>query len=105
MILIWILAGPFAINNSSCPLSSTKVTGGGMAFDPANNFLYFVDNRSATRGVFRIQYLSQGDSGNGSFDFSSTFSLGGNSTTDVFPGGQTGCALPGKPELAQLSGA
>jgi uncharacterized repeat protein (TIGR01451 family) len=92
-------AGPFAINNSSCALSSTKVTGGGMAFDPANNFLYFVDNRSATRGVFRIQYLPQGDSGNGSFDFNSTFSLGGNSTTDVFPGGQTGCALPGNPSL------
>jgi titin len=91
--------GPFAINHNSCPLSSTKVTGGGMAFDPANNFLYFVDNRSATRGVFRIQYVPQGDGGNGSFDFSSTFSLGGNSTTDVFPGGQTGCALPGNPSL------
>lgn len=91
--------GPFAINNSSCPLSSTKITGGGMAFDPATNFLYFVDNRSATRGVFRIQYLPQGDNGNGSFDFSSTFSLGGNSTTDVFPGGQTVCALPGNPSL------
>ena len=91
--------GPFAINNDTCPLSSTKVTGGSMAFDPATNFLYFVDNRSATRGVFRIQYLSQGDNGNGSFDFSSTFSLGGNSTTDVFPGGQTGCALPGNPSL------
>jgi hypothetical protein len=70
-----------------------------MAFDPANNFLYFVDNRSATRGVFRMQYVPQGDSGNGSFDFNSTFSLGGNSTTDVFPGGQTGCALPGNPSL------
>ncbi len=91
--------GPFAINNNSCPLSSTKVTGGGMAFDPANNFLYFVDNRSATRGVFRIQYRPEGDGGNGLFDFSSTFSLGGNSTTDVFPGGQTGCALPGNPSL------
>ena len=91
--------GPFAINNSSCPLSSTKVTGGGMVFDPANNFLYFVDNRSATRGVFRIRYLPNGDGGNGAFDFSSTFSLGGNSTTDVFPGGQTGCALPGNPSL------
>ena len=91
--------GPFAINNNSCPLSSTKVTGGGMVFDPANNFLYFVDNRSATRGVFRIQYLPQGDSGNGSFDFSSIFSMGGNTTTDIFPGGQTGCALPGNPSL------
>jgi uncharacterized repeat protein (TIGR01451 family) len=91
--------GPFAIDNSSCPLSLTKVTGGSMAFDPATNFLYFVDNRSATRGVFRIQYLPQSDSGNGSFDFSSTFSLGGNGTTDVFPGGQTGCALPGNPSL------
>src|ERR1051326_161674 len=91
--------GPFAINNNSCPLRSTKVTGGGMAFDPANDFLYFVDTRSATRGVFRIQYLPQGDGGNGSFDFNSTFSLGGKSTTEVFPGGQTGCALPGNPSL------
>lgn len=89
--------GPHTI--SSCPLSLTKITGGTMAFDAVNNFLYFVDNRSASRGVFRISYFPGGDGGKGFLDFSSTFSMGGNTTTDAFPGGQTGCALPGNPSL------
>ena len=91
--------GPYALNSAACPFSATKVTGGAMAFDSENNFLYFVDNRSATRGVFRITYLPGGDGGNGSFDFSSTFSMGGNTTTDTFPT-QTGCPFPGNnPQL------
>lgn len=70
-----------------------------MAFDSGHNLLYFVDNRSATRGVFRISYFPSGDNGNGSFDFSTAFSMGGNSTTDTFPG-QTGCPFPGNnPQL------
>ncbi len=91
--------GPYAINPASCPFSGTKVTGGTMAFDAGHNLLYFVDNRSATRGVFRIGYLPNGDSGNGLFDFSTAFSMGGNSTADTFPG-QTGCPFPGNnPQL------
>jgi uncharacterized repeat protein (TIGR01451 family) len=91
--------GPYAINRAMCPFSLTKVTGGAMAFDATQNFLYFVDSKSATRGVFRISYLPDGDSGNGSLDFSSTFSMGGNTTPDKFPGGQTGCAIPNNPSL------
>jgi hypothetical protein len=92
-------ADPYAINLAACPFSATKVTGGTMAFDSGHNLLYFVDNRSATRGVFRISYSPAGDGGNGSFDFSSTFSMGGNSTADTFPS-QTGCPFPGNnPQL------
>jgi hypothetical protein len=91
--------GPYAINSAMCPFSATKVTGGAMAFDSTQNLLYFVDNKSATRGVFRIGYLPGGDNGNGSLDFSTTFSMGGNLSTDKFPGGQTGCLLPNNPQL------
>ena len=91
--------GPYAINPAACPFSGTKVTGGAMAFDAGQNLLYFVDNRSATRGAFRISYLPGGDGGNGSFDFSTAFSMGGNSTSDTFPS-QTGCPFPGNnPQL------
>ena len=91
--------GPYSINPATCPFSLTKVTGGAMAFDSTRNFLYFVDSKSNTRGVFRINYLPGGDNGNGSLDFNSTFSMGGNTTTDKFPGGQTGCLLPNNPSL------
>jgi hypothetical protein len=91
--------GPYAINNNMCPLSATKVTGGAMAFDSTQNLLYFVDNKSSTRGVFRINYLPAGDSGNGSLDFSTTFSMGGKLNPDKFPGGETGCLFPGNPQL------
>jgi hypothetical protein len=91
--------GPYAINHNMCPFSLTKVTGGAMAFDATQNFLYFVDSKSSTRGVFRISYLPAGDNGNGTLDFSTTFSMGGNLTTDRFPGGQTGCLLPNNPSL------
>jgi hypothetical protein len=91
--------GPYAINSAMCPFRATKVTGGAMAFDSTQNLLYFVDNKSATRGVFRINYLPAGDNGNGSLDFSTTFSMGGNLSTDKFPGGQTGCLLPNNPQL------
>ncbi|MGC2695473.1 MAG: fibronectin type III domain-containing protein [Candidatus Angelobacter sp.] len=91
--------GPYAINPRMCPFSLTKVTGGAMAFDGTRNLLYFVDGKSATRGVFRISYLASSDNGNGSLDFSSTFSMGGNTSTDKFPGGQTGCLLPNNPSL------
>ena len=91
--------GPYAINSAMCPFSLTKVTGGAMAFDATKNLLYFVDNKSATRGVFRISYLPSGDSGNGTLDFSTTFSMGGKSNPDKFPGGETGCLFPNNPQL------
>jgi hypothetical protein len=66
-----------------------------MALDPVNNLLYFVDNQRVSQGIFRISYLPAGDSGNGSLDRTSLFSLGGSPSTSTFPAGQTGCALPG----------
>lgn len=91
--------GPYAINPASCPFAATRVTGGAMAFDAMQNLLYFVDNRSATRGVFRIGYVPAGDNGNGAFDASSILSMGGNSTGDLFAS-QTGCPFPGNnPQL------
>lgn len=97
--------GPYAINAGTCPFSSTKVTGGAMAFDSGNNLLYFADNRSATRGVFRISYFPGGDGGSGFFDFNTVFSMGGNSTSDSFAS-QTGCPFPGnnpqQPDSAAL---
>ena len=50
-----------------------------------NNLLYFVDNQRVSQGVFRISYLPAGDSGNGSLDRTSLFSLGGSPQPAHFP--------------------
>jgi hypothetical protein len=86
--------GPYAINPATC-LSGFAIVGGAMAFDPANNLLYFVDNQRVSQGIFRINYLPAGNSGNGSLDRTSLFSLGGSPSGSVFPAGKTGCPLPG----------
>lgn len=89
-------AGPYAINPNTCPfqLNGSRVVGAGMALDSANNFLYFADGK---QGLFRISYVAAGDSGNGMLDYTTLFGLGGNPSGATFPGGQTGCALPGTP--------
>jgi Fibronectin type III domain/Domain of unknown function DUF11 len=86
--------GPYAINPGTC-LAGFAIDGGAMALDPVNNLLYFVDNQRVSQGVFRINYLPAGDSGNGSLDRSSLFSLGGSPSASTFPAGQTGCNFPG----------
>jgi hypothetical protein len=86
--------GPYAINPGTC-LAGFAILGGAMALDPVNNLLYFVDNQRVSQGVFRISYLPAGDSGNGSLDRTSLFSLGGSPSTSTFPAGQTGCSFPG----------
>ena len=86
--------GPYAINPGTC-LAGFAILGGAMALDPVNNLLYFVDNQRVSHGVFRINYLPAGDSGNGSLDRTSLFSLGGSPSTSTFPAGQTGCSFPG----------
>ena len=86
--------GPYAINPGSC-LTGFAILGGAMALDPVNNLLYFVDNQRVSQGVFRISYLPAGDSGNGSLDRTSLFSLGGSPSASTFPAGQTGCSFPG----------
>jgi hypothetical protein len=86
--------GPYAINPATC-LSGFAILGGAMALDPVNNLLYFADNQRVSQGIFRISYLPAGDSGNGSLDRTSLFSLGGSPSTSTFPAGQTGCNFPG----------
>jgi titin len=75
-----------------------------MAFDSVNNLLYFVDDQRVSQGIFRIKYLPAGDSGNGSLDASSLFSLGGSPVGSVFPGGGTNCPPLG-PQLFPNSAA
>jgi titin len=84
--------GPYAVNPATC-LAGFAIQGGAMALDPINNFLYFVDNQRVSQGIFRIGYLPAGDSGNGSLDPTSLFSLGGSPSGSTFPAGQTGCTL------------
>jgi hypothetical protein len=86
--------GPYAINPGTC-LAGFAIHGGAMALDPVNNLLYFVDNQRVSQGIFRISYLSAGDSGNGSLDPTSLFNLGGSPAGSTFPAGQTGCGMPG----------
>jgi hypothetical protein len=89
--------GPYEINTNSCPLNVLpSVIGGPMAFDSTNNLLYFVDDQvKNSKGVFRINYHPEADSGNGSLDVQSVFSMGGAPSGSLFTGGQTGCPLPG----------
>jgi len=91
--------GPYAINPGTCAfqLNGSRITGGGMALDPANSLLYFADPK---QGIFRIAYLAAEDSGNGLLDFTTLFGMGGNISGSTFPGGQTGCTLPGAPSKA-----
>jgi hypothetical protein len=105
--------GPYAINLETCPfkINGASITGGPLAFDPAQhfldpanpliptNYLYFVDEQRASQGIMRIGYLATGDSGHGSLNYASLFVMGGNTTGARFGGGTTGCPLPGNPGL------
>jgi Fibronectin type III domain/Domain of unknown function DUF11 len=86
--------GPYAINPGAC-LSGLAILGGAMALDQTNNLLYFVDNQRVSQGVFRINYLPAGDSGNGALDRTTLINLAGAPANSNFGGGQTGCSLPG----------
>ncbi len=89
--------GPYEVNTDICPLNVLpQVKGGAMALDSTNNKLYFVDNQAKIgKGVFRIDYHPEVDTGNGSLDVQSVFSMAGAPAGSLFTGGQTGCALPG----------
>lgn len=88
--------GPYAINPNTCAfqLNGSKINGSGMAYDPLTNLVYFADVK---QGIFQITYVAAADSGHGLLDYSTLFGMGGNPAGAVFPGGQTGCALPGIP--------
>lgn len=86
--------GPYSINLNTC-LNGLSIVGGGMALDSTNNLLYFTDNQRVSQGVFRINYVPTGDSGNGSLDRTTLLNLAGAPANSNFGGGQTGCSLPG----------
>ena len=89
--------GPYEVNSNMCPLNVLpSIKGGAMALDSTNNLLYFVDNQvKNSKGVFRINYHPEADTGNGSLDVQSLFSMGGAPSGSLFTGGQTACPLPG----------
>lgn len=93
--------GPYAININTCPfkVNGASITGGPMSYDPGRKFLYFVDEQRASQGIIRIGFLPDADGGHGLLDYSSIFSMGGNTTGARFGGGQTGCQLPGNPGI------
>ena len=93
--------GPYIINLQTCPfkINGASITGGPMAYDPARNFLYFVDEQRASQGIMRIGFDPAGDGGNGLLNFDSVFVMAGNTTGARFGGGTTGCPLPGNPGL------
>jgi len=99
--------GPYQVNTNACPFAGfAALNGGAMAFDPDNNVVYLVDNQAkGSLGVLRANYLATADSGNGSMDVASLFSLGGAPPNQLFPAGQTGCNFignPGAPNSAVL---
>ena len=94
-------AGPWSIDPSSCQYSINRQggaipLGGPFAFDPANNFLYFVDNNTASQGVIRIGYNPSADNGQGMIDLTTAFTLAGGQFTRKGPfAGGSGCPYPG----------
>jgi len=93
--------GPWSIAPTSCQYSINRQggaipLGGPLAFDPAHNFLYFVDNNTASQGVIRIGYKPDGDNGQGAIDVTTAFTLAGGQFTRKGPfAGGTGCPYPG----------
>ena len=93
--------GPWTINSATCSYAINRgggaiPLGGPFAYDPANKFLYFVDNNTASQGVIRIGYDPTGDNGQGALDLTHAFTLAGGQFTRKGPfAGGTGCAYPG----------
>src|SRR4051794_217091 len=73
---------PFFVNIETCPfkLNGISVTGGPMAFDPTSNKIYLTDEQTNAEAILRIGYIPTGDSGDGTLDFNSIFSMTGNIT-------------------------
>lgn len=93
--------GPWGINPNSCTYSVNRgggaiPLGGPFAYDPANKFLYFVDNNTASQGVIRIGFRPDLDGGHGALDLTTSFTLAGGQFTRKGPfAGGTGCPYPG----------
>ncbi|HEX3156859.1 MAG TPA: fibronectin type III domain-containing protein, partial [Candidatus Angelobacter sp.] len=90
--------GPWHMSDHTCEFfvvsgGAAIPFGGQFAYDPARHFLYFVDDISAGEGVIRIGFNPAGDSGHGTLDLTSGFTLASTAGADNFLGG-TGCILP-----------
>ena len=91
--------GPWDINHATCAFAVNSggaaiPIGGQFAYDPAKHFLYFADNSSASQGIIRIGFDPSADSGHGSLDLNTAFTLGGGAggRKATFLGG-LGCPL------------
>jgi uncharacterized repeat protein (TIGR01451 family) len=93
--------GPWNINPLSCTYSVNRgggavPFGGPFAYDPASQFLYFVDSRRASQGVIRIGFDPSGDGGHGALVLSTAFTLAGGAEARKGPFlGGTGCPFLG----------
>ena len=65
-----------------------------MAFDPNTNKVYLTDEQTNAEAILRIGYDPTGDSGQGTLDLTSVFSMTGNITGSRLPGSTTGCPFP-----------
>ncbi len=92
--------GPWDINMLTCTYNVNRggaaiPFGGQFQYDPANHFLYFVDDNSASQGVIRIGFDPNADDGQGALDLTTAFTLGAPAAKgrkQPFLGG-TGCPL------------
>jgi uncharacterized repeat protein (TIGR01451 family) len=93
--------GPWNFPITNCPYAVNRgggaiPLGGPFAYDPTRNFLYFVDNNTASQGVIRIGYNPAADNGQGMLDLTTAFTLAGGQFTRKGPfAGGTGCPYPG----------
>jgi uncharacterized repeat protein (TIGR01451 family) len=90
--------GPWHMNSNSCEIFRVSAGlaipfGGQFAYDPARQFLYFVDDVAAGEGVIRIGFNPSGDGGHGALDLTTGLTLASTVGADNFLGG-TGCVLP-----------
>jgi uncharacterized repeat protein (TIGR01451 family) len=90
--------GPWHMNSNSCEIFRVSAGlaipfGGQFAYDPARQFLYFVDDVAAGEGVIRIGFNPNGDGGHGALDLTTGLTLASTVGADNFLGG-TGCVLP-----------
>ena len=81
-------AGAHSINPATClktVLGNIAFNPGELSFDPGTGNLYVVDNQGKSLGIFRLHFLSAGDSGQGLLSATQQEVLGG-----VGAGGTTG---------------
>jgi uncharacterized repeat protein (TIGR01451 family) len=87
---------PHLINPGTCMpfVAGVAFKPGELAFDPTLNNIYAVDLQANTQGIFRLHYLPDGDSGQGTLDPLHAEVLGGNPGS-AHPTPPAACGIPG----------